>query len=70
VGSLLKKYKKAVKGHRDMKTAFNELTETISPNLIEEWTVAEKKAMLERGNLLKIFDVKEDNGKYAWAKLF
>jgi hypothetical protein len=63
VGSLLKKYKKAVKGHSDTKNAFNELTQSILPHLIAQWTAAEQEAMLEWGDLLKIFDVKEDNGK-------
>jgi hypothetical protein len=68
VKSLLRKHEKAVDGRRDTKTAFHELTETISPDLIGEWTALEKKAMLERGDLLKIFDVKEDNGENTGLK--
>ena len=65
VASLLKKYKKAVKGQSETKKAFEGLTKTLPANLVSDWTTAESKAMIERGDALKIFDVKESKGNYV-----
>jgi len=63
VRSLARKYKKAMTGLRKTWEAFEGLTNSISRDLIEKWTAMEKKAMLERGDELEIFDVKEQNSE-------
>jgi hypothetical protein len=45
------------------KEAFEGLTRSISPDLINVWTVEERKAMLERGDALEIFNVKEEHSE-------
>ena len=63
VKSLLGKYKKAMAGLHKTQEAFEGLTKSISADLIEQWTAAENKAMLEHGNALEIFNVKEENSE-------
>ena len=63
VRSLALKYKKAIAGLRKTQEAFEGLTKSISADLIREWTAMEKTAMLERGDALEIFDVKEHNSE-------
>lgn len=63
VRSLVRKHKKAVAGLHKTQEAFEGLTKSISADLIEEWTASEKKAMLECGDALEIFNVKEKNSE-------
>jgi len=61
VGSLVKKYK-TVPSLENAKDTFHGLTKSLSSTLIEKWTEEVNKAMRERGNALKIFDVMEKKG--------
>ena len=45
-----------------MKNALDELTERISEEWIAEWTELEAKAIEERGDSLKVYDIAETQG--------
>jgi hypothetical protein len=62
VQSILRKWKIAVTQKEDMKNALDELTDRISDDWITEWKKLEEKAMRERGDALKIYDVAETRG--------
>ena len=57
------KFKKAVVGKDTTKTALDEMTSSISPELIEKWTAAERNAMIHWGQALRIYDVQIDKGQ-------
>ena len=63
VKALLLKLKKAAKGKRETKVAYDGLTASLDDKLIKVWREQEAKAMRERGDSLKIFQVKEKKGK-------
>jgi|HubBroStandDraft_1064217.scaffolds.fasta_scaffold11432_7 hypothetical protein len=46
-----------------MKNALDELTDRISDEWIAEWKELEAKAMQERGDALKIYDIAETQGQ-------
>lgn len=56
------KYSRAVKGLASTKEAFEALTDSLSPALVEDWSKAEKKAMKLRGDHLRIYDVRITKG--------
>ncbi|KAG1893128.1 uncharacterized protein F5891DRAFT_986194, partial [Suillus fuscotomentosus] len=60
VKTLLKKHQRAIKGIRDTKLPFNELTSALDKQKIAEWENDEKKAMEERGECLDIYQLKID----------
>lgn len=45
-----------------MKQALDELTDRISHDWIAEWRKLEERAMQERGDALKIYDIAETHG--------
>jgi hypothetical protein len=61
--SLVNKFNKAIKGTQDAKIAFDELDASISPRLAKQWKVDEARAMDERGEALRIYDVQQNNSK-------
>jgi hypothetical protein len=70
VKALLKKLKKAVKGRWEAKEAYDGLGASIDKKLIEEWRVQEAKAMSERGDALKIFEVQEEKGEICLLSIY
>jgi hypothetical protein len=59
---LNKKLKTAEKGLLTAREAYEDVTASIKTELIEEWGLAEAKAMRERGEALKIFEVEQNKG--------
>ena len=59
---LLKKYDRAVKGHNTTKLAYDGLTNSLDEAKLNEWRAAEQKAMSERGEYLRIYEVQEKKG--------
>ncbi|KAG1799946.1 uncharacterized protein HD556DRAFT_1305447 [Suillus plorans] len=55
--TLLKKYKRALKGVDDTKSPFDELTLSLDPEKISIWKINEKKAMEQRGEYLDIYQL-------------
>jgi hypothetical protein len=56
------KGKKAVNGKNQSRLAYEGLTASIDENLILGWMLDEEKAMKERGDSLKIYQVQENTG--------
>ena len=69
VGSLAKKYKKGVPAMEESQRVFEELTAALSGDLVEEWKIGEEKAMRDRGDALRIYDVKEVKGRIVQSEL-
>ncbi|KAG1743586.1 uncharacterized protein EDB91DRAFT_1080989 [Suillus paluster] len=63
VKTLIKKHTRAVKGVRDTKLPFDELTHSLDCNKIMAWERDEKLAMEKRGEHLDIYQLKIDKGK-------
>ncbi|MDT7543760.1 MAG: hypothetical protein QOE33_3673 [Acidobacteriota bacterium] len=61
--SLLGKFKKAQKGRDEHKAVYQGLTATLPPDLITAWGAAEAEALTERGDALKIYQVRENSGR-------
>ncbi|KAG1787420.1 uncharacterized protein HD556DRAFT_1312744 [Suillus plorans] len=55
--TLLKKYKRALKGVDDTKSPFDELTLSLDPEKISIWKIDEKKAMEQHGEYLDIYQL-------------
>ena len=62
-GSIIEKWKRAVIGLRNSKTAFEELSDRLKPEWMREWRQQEKCAVEERGENLRIYDVTLPNGR-------
>lgn len=60
--SLCKKLSRAKLGMADTGPAFEDLSERLEPALIQEWTAQESVAMEERGENLRIYNVKSTEG--------
>jgi hypothetical protein len=54
------KWKKAQEGISETESAFEQLTDSLDPALIVEWTDQEQVAMERRGDHLNIFTVMSD----------
>jgi hypothetical protein len=63
VASLVRKKNNALKSIAALRVPFEDLTSTLQPTQIAEWTEMEKKAMEKRGSCLKIYSVKKDKGR-------
>ena len=61
-------FKRAVKGLSAAKKVLDETTAALNKDLINTWSVAEEKAMKERGEALRIFDVQVDKGMW-WMEI-
>jgi hypothetical protein len=62
---LKKSFIGAEKAFEESNTAFEKITKSLNPVLIEEWSREEEKAMRERGEALRIFEVKVESGTYG-----
>jgi hypothetical protein len=60
VPTLSKKHIIAIEGRDEAKKAYEEVTASINANLIEQWRPLEARAMKERGETLRIFEVQLD----------
>lgn len=60
--AIIKKWKTALVQRAEMKSAVDDLTDRISEEWIVEWTALEEKAMEQRGEFLRIYDVAETKG--------
>ena len=64
---LLKKFKRAMDGLGDAKEAYISLGESIDPVTVARWKEDEKIAMDERGEHLRIFEVKMRKGDFSFC---
>ncbi len=64
--SLVEKWRKAVAGLHDAKSAFEELSARLKIEWVQQWKVQEMQAMEERGECLRIYDVTLPNSKYSF----
>jgi hypothetical protein len=62
VSMLIKKHKRAVAGLAETKEAYLALENSLDATKTRVWKRQEQKAMKERGELLRIFEVKADKG--------
>jgi hypothetical protein len=62
VSTLSKKHKKALDGLIDTSTAYAELSAALDSELIVSWQEQERKAQIERGEALRIYDVQLEQG--------
>jgi hypothetical protein len=60
---LLKKHKRAVAGLAETKEAYLALEKSLDQSKTQGWKMQEQQAMKERGELLRIFEVKADKGE-------
>jgi hypothetical protein len=63
VSMLLKKHKRAVAGLAETKEAYLALEKSLDQSKTQGWKMQEQQAMKERGELLRIFEVKADKGE-------
>ncbi len=61
--SLIGRWKKAIVGLGHSKPAFEELSDRLKPEWLEEWREQEAHAVEERGKSLRIYDVTLPNGR-------
>ena len=66
VGTLLKKFKRAEKGLAETALAYDGLADLLDAQSVREWKQQERQAMEERGDLLQIYDLKLEKGKF-WS---
>jgi hypothetical protein len=62
VSTLRRKYQKATIGLKETSTAFHELSSALDEKSVEVWRREEQKAQFERGDALKIYDVRVEQG--------
>jgi hypothetical protein len=62
VSTLSKKFDKAKSGLNTTKEAFDELSATLDGELLESWKEEERKAQATRGEALRIYDVRLEQG--------
>ena len=63
VGMLLKKFQCTKKGLAETKPAYDGLATSLDAQSVTEWKEQERQAMKERGDLLRIYDLKLEKGK-------
>lgn len=59
---LLKKFHRAKKGLAETKLAYDGLATSLDGHSVTEWKEQERQAMKERGDLLRIYDLKLEKG--------
>jgi hypothetical protein len=62
---LVKKLKRAREGLDTTGKAFQDLTESITPENVQAWTELERKAISERGPALNVYSVQTDKGAHT-----
>jgi hypothetical protein len=60
--TLVKKLVKAKQSTALMKDVYDSLCETMKPENIKKWKMDEERAMTERGDTLKIYDLAIEQG--------
>jgi len=60
--TLSKKLKKAMEGLSETRAAFQGLTDSLSPEQIQDWKRQEKQASRHRGDALKLYEVQQEKG--------
>jgi len=60
--TLSKKLKKAMEGLSETRAIFQGLTDSLSPDQIQDWKRQEKQASRHRGDALKIYEVQQEKG--------
>ena len=66
VGMLIKKFKRAKKGLAETALAYDGLADSLNAWSVREWKQQERQVMEERGDLLRIYDLKLEKGKF-WS---
>ena len=66
VGTLLKKFKCTEKGLTETALVYDGLADSLNVQSVREWNQQERQAMEERGDLLRIYDLKLEKGKF-WS---
>jgi hypothetical protein len=69
VNSLKRKYVKALPAMQESLDIFNELDQSVDPNIRKEWEGQERLAMKFRGDYLNVYNVKNDKGKLLIATI-
>jgi hypothetical protein len=62
VSTLCRKFDKAKRGLKETSEAYIELTKALDKNHVKIWETEEQKAQMERGDSLKIYDVRQEEG--------
>jgi hypothetical protein len=62
VSTLKRKFQKAMIGSKETSTAFHKLSLALDEKSVEIWKCEEQKAQFERGDSLKIYDVRVEQG--------
>jgi hypothetical protein len=62
VSTLRKKFKKATIGFEDTSEAYRELSAALDSSLVESWQKEEQNAQVERGEALRIYDIRLEQG--------
>lgn len=66
VQSLQRKWKKAVQGLQDSRDGYDALSEGLTVELKRTWSEAEAAALIEGGDALMIYQVKQDKGEHSF----
>lgn len=66
VRTLLKKFQRAEKGLAETASAYEGLADSLDAQSVREWKQQERQAMEERGDSLRIYDLKLEKGK-IWS---
>lgn len=66
--SLVEKLNQAIDGKEKQEKIFNSLTEITNPEMLEVWSLQAALAETNRGDALRVYDVKFESGEYMLAK--
>ena len=69
VSTLCKKFEKAKNGLKETSEAYEELSASLNPSLVKIWQADEQRARVERGDALKIYDVRFEQGGLSSSHL-
>ena len=67
--ALVKKWTDTMKGIREMKEAYEGLSELMDEETLKRWKEEEVEAMGNRGDFMKIYEIKFDKGGHPYIKL-
>ena len=69
VPAMVKKWTDAMKGVREMKEAYEGLSESMEEETLKGWKEEEAEAMENRGEFMKIYEIKFNKGGRPYIKL-
>jgi Kyakuja-Dileera-Zisupton transposase len=69
VSSLVRKYRNAVQGFAETKLPFDQLTKILDSEWVKEWRIAEEKALSQRGDHMRIYDVNTASGIFLFQPI-